>query len=604
MKKVFLALILISWGSIHSHAQSQPTCQITGIIYDLQGQATSGIRLVITPLATPGAPLSNSAIVVVSGPGGAVNFSLIQGAVVRIEGRALGYSQAGGDIRQVPQSPTGTLEDMQRKSLFFNQGIQIKVGGVLIPNYFGTLDFVSGASINQSPAGEANITLTPGNFDAISDVTITSPSPGQYPRFNGSQWVNSAIQASDLPASIDAAKIGGGAVSNTEFNFLDGVNAKIQDQLNAKASVAHFHTIADTTGLQAALDSKQPAHAIGNLTVGANLTVTGGTGALIGTGALVSLSPSVTVQGNAFTGDGNLVKSNNPVFSGAPTLPDFTNAQHNHQSPSGGGSLDAAAIGSGTIADARLSSNVSKLGPSIDLSTNEATGFLAPERFPALSGDVSNTPGSLNISLSNVVPAGTCTNCDLTVDIKGRVTAFSNGTGGGGSQLTGSKTYDPPSLDNGEAINTTVTLTGANPGDVVQASFSVVMPAGVYIGSAAVIAADTVLVTFVNESGQSEDIGSGTLKVSTLTPNTFLTVLTPYDPPSLENGEAVIIDITVNGAQIGDVCSGSFAATLPDGVFLSTPQVISSNTVRHTIVNNSGLVVDLSQSNLRTSIWR
>ncbi len=37
-----------------------------------------------------------------------------------------------------------------------------------------------------------------------------------------------------------------------------------------------------------------------------------------------------------------------------PTIGDFTNANHNHQNAAGGGSLDAAAIGSGTLNNARV----------------------------------------------------------------------------------------------------------------------------------------------------------------------------------------------------------------------------------------------------------
>lgn len=42
-----------------------------------------------------------------------------------------------------------------------------------------------------------------------------------------------------------------------------------------------------------------------------------------------------------------------------PTIASFTNATHNHQNAAGGGSLDGAAIGSGTVVDARLPQAIS-----------------------------------------------------------------------------------------------------------------------------------------------------------------------------------------------------------------------------------------------------
>lgn len=45
----------------------------------------------------------------------------------------------------------------------------------------------------------------------------------------------SALSAGDMPSGIDAAKIAGGSVSNTEFERLDGVTGSIQGQLDSQA---------------------------------------------------------------------------------------------------------------------------------------------------------------------------------------------------------------------------------------------------------------------------------------------------------------------------------------------------------------------------------
>ncbi len=44
------------------------------------------------------------------------------------------------------------------------------------------------------------------------------------------------LAASDLPSSVDAPKIGGGGVDNTEFGYLDGVTSAIQTQFNGKVT--------------------------------------------------------------------------------------------------------------------------------------------------------------------------------------------------------------------------------------------------------------------------------------------------------------------------------------------------------------------------------
>jgi len=79
-----------------------------------------------------------------------------------------------------------------------------------------------------------------------------------------------------------------------------------------------------------------------------------------------------------------------------------------------------------------------------------------------------------------------------------------------GSVLSGSATYDPPNLIDGAGATTTVTVTGAALGDLVECvSFSLDLQGITVTGY--VSAANTVSVRFQNESGGTLDLGSGTL---------------------------------------------------------------------------------------------
>jgi hypothetical protein len=75
--------------------------------------------------------------------------------------------------------------------------------------------------------------------------------------------------------------------------------------------------------------------------------------------------------------------------------------------------------------------------------------------------------------------------------------------------LTGSATYDPPSLADGAGATTTVTVTGAALGQFARAAFSLDTQ-GITI-TAWVSSTNTVSVRFQNESGGLLDLASGTL---------------------------------------------------------------------------------------------
>lgn len=77
--------------------------------------------------------------------------------------------------------------------------------------------------------------------------------------------------------------------------------------------------------------------------------------------------------------------------------------------------------------------------------------------------------------------------------------------------LFATATVDPPSISSGGAAQATVTVEGARAGDLALASF-VPADAGVVI-TANVTADNAVTVTFLNVSGGSVDLPSGTLRV-------------------------------------------------------------------------------------------
>jgi len=74
------------------------------------------------------------------------------------------------------------------------------------------------------------------------------------------------------------------------------------------------------------------------------------------------------------TGSGAAVFANSPTIV-TPTIASFTNATHNHQNAAGGGTLDTAALASGTLAAARM---------------------------PALTGDATSTAGTVATTVAKV----------------------------------------------------------------------------------------------------------------------------------------------------------------------------------------------------------
>ena len=136
-----------------------------------------------------------------------------------------------------------------------------------------------------------------------------------------------------IDSGLDATKIGGGSVSSTEFDYLNGVTSAIQTQLNAKAASSHTHTLSEVTdaGTVASLDTG---------TSSGNIPVLDGSGKLatqvmpdlaisvfIGnftdlTAALADAGVNASQRGDWFTLDTDesyIVSTDNPTLSGHVT---------------------------------------------------------------------------------------------------------------------------------------------------------------------------------------------------------------------------------------------------------------------------------------------
>jgi hypothetical protein len=66
--------------------------------------------------------------------------------------------------------------------------------------------------------------------------------------------------------------------------------------------------------------------------------------------------PSLPTVATTETGSGAIVRTTSPTIA-TPTIADLTNMQHSHLNAAGGGVLDAAAIASGVLANARISAS-------------------------------------------------------------------------------------------------------------------------------------------------------------------------------------------------------------------------------------------------------
>ena len=126
-------------------------------------------------------------------------------------------------------------------------------------------------------------------------------------------------------------------------------------------------------------------------------------------------------------------------------------------------------------------------GQGVDLTTTNTTLLQAVQAINNLGQEILGQLTALNTNLLTVFPV---------------------------TFLTGSKTFDPPSIATGASATTTLTITGAVLGAYVLPAFSLSL-AGLTL-TAYVSAADTVTFVFGNLTAGAVDLASGTLSAKVL----------------------------------------------------------------------------------------
>lgn len=170
----------------------------------------------------------------------------------------------------------------------------------------GNVDNTSDAN---KPVSTAQQTAIDAKVTANAAITGATKTKITYDS-KGLVTAGADITASDLPTGIDAAKIGSGAVSNTEFGYLDGVTSAIQTQLNGTqdklVSGTNIKTINSTTVLGSGNFDLQDRLVSGTNIKTVNSNSLLGSGDVAVQATLVSGTNIKTINSSSVLGSGNL----------------------------------------------------------------------------------------------------------------------------------------------------------------------------------------------------------------------------------------------------------------------------------------------------------
>ncbi len=155
-------------------------------------------------------------------------------------------------------------------SFTISAGITLTVTGYILAGPFQIFSGAGTVSINAvnllqfgawsgstgiTVAGTTTFTGTAvfsGAFSHAGAITFSALTPAGYVKNSVAGLLSTgSIAAGDLPTGIDAIKLADGSVTNTEFQYLDGVTSNIQAQIAGMSSGNIIQIVSTETGVYA-----------------------------------------------------------------------------------------------------------------------------------------------------------------------------------------------------------------------------------------------------------------------------------------------------------------------------------------------------------------